>query len=76
MKYLLNVVETWRVDTEDEALEMRDEMAQSSKYELQSFQYTVKFNKKTEEEYVVVKAKKIINLEKEPNSGVKVSYDY
>ena len=51
MKYLLNVVETYRVDTVDEALEMREEMAQSHMYELQSFQYTTKFNKKTEEEY-------------------------
>ena len=50
MKYLLNTVETWRVDDEVEALAMRDEMAQSGQYELQSFQYTVKFNKKTEEE--------------------------
>lgn len=76
MKYLLNVVETYRVDTVDEALAMRDEMAAASEYELQSFQYTTKFNKKTEEEYQVVKAKKIINSEKEPTCGVKVNYEY
>ena len=76
MKYLLNVVETYRVDTVDEALAMRDEMATASEYELQSFQYTTKFNKKTEEEYQVVKAKKIINSEKEPTCGVKVIYEY
>jgi uncharacterized protein YbbK (DUF523 family) len=76
MKYLLNVVETYRVDTVDEALAMRDEMAAASEYELQSFQYTTKFNKKTEEEYQVVKAKKIINSEKEPTCGVKVIYEY
>mgnify|MGYP003288803499 FL=1 len=76
MKYLLNVVETYRVDTVDEALAMRDEMASASEYELQSFQYTTKFNKKTEEEYQVVKAKKIINSEKEPTCGVKVIYEY
>jgi uncharacterized protein YbbK (DUF523 family) len=76
MKYLLNVVETYRVDTVDEALAMRDEMAAASEYELQSFQYTTKFNKKTEEEYQVVKAKKIINSEKEPTCGVKVTYEY
>ena len=76
MKYLLNVVETYRVDTVEEALTMRDEMAAANEYELQSFQYTTKFNKKTEEEYQVVKAKKIINNEKEPNSGVGVTYAY
>lgn len=76
MKYLLNVVETYRVDTVDEALAMRDEMAAASEYELQSFQYTTKFNKKTEEEYQVVKAKKVINSEKEPNCGVRVTYEY
>lgn len=76
MKYLLNVVETYRVDTVDEALAMRDEMAAATEYELQSFQYTTKFNKKTEEEYQVVKAKKIINSEKEPNCGVRVTYEY
>lgn len=76
MKYLLNVVETYRVDTVEEALTMRDEMAAANEYELQSFQYTTKFNKKTEEEYQVVKAKKVINSEKEPNSGVMVRYEY
>lgn len=76
MKYLLNVVETYRVDTVDEALAMRDEMATASEYELQSFQYTTKFNKKTEEEYQIVKAKKIINSEKEPTCGVRVNYEY
>ena len=76
MKYLLNVVETYRVDTVEEALAMRDEMNEANEYELQSFQYTTKFNKKTEEEYQVVKAKKIINSEKEPNAGVMVSYEY
>lgn len=76
MKYLLNVVETYRVDTVDEALAMRDEMAAATEYELQSFQYTTKFNKKTEEEYQVVKAKKVINSEKEPTCGVMVRYEY
>ena len=76
MRYLLNVVETYRVDTVEEALEMREEMAQSHMFELQSFQYTTKFDKKAEEEYQVVKAKKVINPEKTPNSGVGVTYGY
>ena len=55
---------------------MRDEMAAANEYELQSFQYTTKFNKKTEEEYQVVKVKKIVNEEKDPGRGVQVKYEY
>lgn len=76
MKSLLNVVETYRVDTVEEALAMRDEMNEAMEYELQSFSYTTKLNKKTEEEYQVVKVKKIINQEKEPTSQVRVIYEY
>ena len=76
MKYLINVVETYRVDTVEEALAIRDEMNESNLYELQSFQYTTKFNKKTEEEYQVVKVKKIVNDEKDPGCGVQVKYEY
>ena len=75
-RYLLNVVETYRVPTVNEALEMRDEMNAAAEYELQSFQYTTKFNKKTEEEYQIVKVKKVINTEKDPVSGVQVRYEY
>lgn len=76
MKYLLNVVETYRVPTVKEALEMRDEMNSANEYELQSFQYTTKFDKKTEEEYQIVKVKKIINNEKDCISNVQVEYHY
>ena len=75
-RYLLNVIETYRVPTVNEALEMRDEMNSAAEYELQSFQYTTKFNKKTEEEYQIVKVKKVINTEKDPVSGVQVHYEY
>ena len=51
-------------------------MNEANEYELQSIQYTTKFNKKTEEEYQVVKVKKIINNEKEPTCGVQVKYEY
>ena len=34
-RYLLNVVETYRVPTVAEALEMRDEMNAAAEYELQ-----------------------------------------
>lgn len=76
MKSLLNVVETWRVDTVEEALAMRDEMNEAMEYDLQSFSYTTKMDKKTEEEYQVVKVKKIVNPEKEPTSQVRINYEY
>lgn len=76
MKYLLNVVETYRVDTVDEALEMRDQMSVNGVYELQSFQYTTKYDKKHDEEYQVVKVKKMVNEEKNPTRGVSIKYEY
>lgn len=76
MKYLLTTVETYRVDTVDEALKMRDEANDHVEYELESFSYTTKFNKKTEEEYQIVKMKKKINTEKEPVSTVGVTYAF
>lgn len=76
MKYLLNVVETYRVDTVDEALEMRDEMSVNGVYELQSFQYTTKYDKKHDEEYQIVKVKKMVNEEKNPTRGVSIKYEY
>lgn len=76
MKYLLNTVETYKVDTVDEALRMRDEANDHVEYELESFSYTTKFNKKTEEEYQIVKMKKKINSEKEPVSAVGVAYTF
>lgn len=75
-RWLLNVTENYRVDTVNEALEMRDEFSTKPEYELNSFKYTTKFNKKTEEEYQVVQVKKVVNTEKDPVSGVKVHYDY
>ncbi len=75
-KYLLNVVETYYVDTVDEALQMRDEFNDAAEYELNSFAYTTKVNKKTGDEHQIVKVKKIINTEKELNSGVQIKYGY
>lgn len=75
-RWLLNVTENYRVDTIPEALEMRDEFSEKPEYDLQSFKYTTKFNKKTEEEYQVVQVKKFVNNEKDPVSGVQVRYEY
>jgi len=75
-RYLLNVTEKYRVDTIEEALQMRDEAQDNMAFDLQSFQYVTKVNKKTEEEYQVVTLKKIVNSEKEPTSGAQVKYEY
>ena len=74
-EYLLSVVETWRVPTVEDALKMRERMQEDSAYDLQSFTYTVKYDKKNDEEYCVVKAKKVINAEKDPGVDVEVKYE-
>ena len=75
-RYLLDVTERYKVGTVNEALELRDEFNGAPEYDLQSFKYTTKFNKKTEEEYQIVSVKKIVNTEKDPVSGVQVKYEY
>lgn len=74
MKYLLKTIETYRVDTVDEALEMREDANNCAEFELESFQYTTKFDKKNEEEYQIVKMTKKINSEKEPVALTRVTY--
>lgn len=75
MKYLLKTIETYRVSTVNEALEMREEANNCAEYELESFQYTTKYDKKNDEEYQLVKMTKKINSEKEPVSIVSVTYE-
>ena len=61
MTYLINAVNTYRVPTVEDALELREELSNLKYCELESFSYTTKYNKKTEEEYQVVKAKLVFN---------------
>ena len=78
MRYLLNVVNTYRVPTVEDALALRDELQQMPGSELVSFQYTTKYIKaKGEilEEYQVVKAKLQFNEEKEPEQEVTPTYE-
>lgn len=69
-KYLLNTVVCYRVDTVEDALELRDELQAIPHIELVNFSYTTKFIKSTEEEYQVVKAKLKINEEKDPDNSI------
>ena len=75
MAYLLNVVETYRADTVDEALAMQEDFDNAQEYELTQFSYTTKYDKKADEEYQVVKAKKVFNTEKAPTYMIDVEYN-
>ena len=78
MRYLLNVVNTYRVPTVEEALALRDELQEMPGCELISFQYTTKYIKSKGEileEYQVVKAKLQFNEEKEPEQTVEPVYE-
>ena len=75
MTYLINAVNTYRVPTVEDALELREELSNLKYCELESFSYTTKYNKKTEEEYQVVKAKLVFNDVKEPDSTISATYD-
>lgn len=78
MRYLLNVVNTYRVPTVEDALALRDELQEMQGCELISFQYTTKYTKSKGEiidEYQVVKAKLQFNEEKEPEQVVAPNYE-
>jgi hypothetical protein len=75
MRYLLNVTEVYRVPTVAEALAMRDEFSRAPEYEMNSFAYTTKFDKKTEEEYQIVKVKKTVQSEKNCTAEVNLIYE-
>lgn len=64
-KFLLNVVETYRVPSVNDVERLHEEFKKDPRYELASFAYTSKYDKKADLEYQVVKAKKIFNAEKE-----------
>lgn len=71
-KYLINSTVTYRVDTVEEVLELRDELQANPHGELISFSYTTKYIKSAGEivgEYQVVKAKMEFNTEKEPEDA-------
>ena len=64
-KFLLTVVETYRVPSVNDVEKLHDEFKKDPRYELASFAYTSKYDKKADLEYHVVKAKKVFNTEKE-----------
>lgn len=76
-EYLVNVVNTYRVPTVEDALKLRENLEEISNGELISFTYTTKYVKAKGEiidEYQVVKAKISFNDEKLPEQYVNISY--
>jgi hypothetical protein len=63
-RYLLKVEELYRADMEGEADALIEEMKKDSSFELVNFSSTKKVTK--DDEYYLVKIKKIFNNEKKP----------
>ena len=78
MEYLLKVTNVYRVETEHDALELREQLRHNSGGDLTAFSYTVKEIKQKGEvvgSYLVCKATIAFNAEKEPERRIQVSYD-
>lgn len=77
-EYLINVVNTYRVATVEEALALRAKLEKISAGELASFSYTTKYIKEKGEiveEYQLVKAKLVFDEEKDPVHAIVPSYE-
>ena len=76
-KYLINDVVTYRVATVADVEALHEELQHDKNFQLASFSYTTKYIKvkgEIVEEYQLVKAKKVFNEEKEPESHVEIEY--
>jgi len=76
-KYLLKSQNVYRVDTVDEALQLREKLEACDCGELISFTYTTKYIKHKGDiigEYQIVKAVMQFNEEKEPETMVDATY--
>ena len=74
-KFLINDVTTYRVATVADVEALHEELLNDSHFILTAFSYTTKYNKKTDEEYQVVKAKKVFNEEKDPDRHIRIVYE-
>lgn len=76
--YLLKVQNVYRVETEADALKLREELRHNGNGELTAFAYTVKYIKQKGEvigEYYVCKATLEFNSEREPERRVTINYE-
>lgn len=74
-KYLLKTTETYRVESYPEVEMFENELRNDDNFTLIDFGYTEKFDKKTEQEYFVVRVKKVFNAEKEISNRVAITYE-
>lgn len=75
-KYLVSYNVVYRVPNVDDVLELREELSNLSNGKLESFSYTEKYIKEkgqVVEEYQLVKAKIVVNNEKEPESKADIT---
>lgn len=73
-KFLLNTVETYRVSTVNDVEALHEDFKSDDRYEIASFSYTTKYDKKEDTEYQVVKVKKIFNAEKVLTNKIDINY--
>ena len=77
-EYLLKVQNTYRVDSEAEAIQLKEKIRQESGGNLTAFAYAVKYIKQKGEiigEYWVCKATIEFNAEKECERHINVTYE-
>ena len=75
MKYLINTVETYRVDTEPEAEALITEAKNDVKFILSKYTCQKKEDKKIDDEYYIVTLNKAFNDGKDPISEVTIDYE-
>lgn len=76
-KYLVSVVETYRVDTEEEAVRLIEEAKHSNRYELTKYtneHKEVKQKGEVVDEYQKVALTKIVNDIKDPYAETQIEY--
>ena len=77
-KYIINDVTTYRVETVEEVEQLHEELLADTRFQLTAFSYTTKQIKakgEVIEEYQLVKAKKVFNDEKNPDSYITIKYE-
>lgn len=78
MRYLLKVVDTYRVGTVEEVEQLHEELLDNPNFTLTAYSYKTKYIKAKGaiiEEYQVVTATKVFNEEKDADSSVNIIYE-
>lgn len=78
MKYLINSIDTYRVDTVEEVEALHQELKDSNMFELLAFSYKtkdVKVKGEVVDSYQLVQAKKVFTSEKDPDRTLEIKYE-